>query len=75
MESFGGICGLRSFVWSSFSRLPMAIVHSFSLLQNIPSCEYTVVYLASLSFMDILSCAQLYTIINNAARNFLEQIA
>ena len=40
-----------------------------------PSCEYRVVYLASLSFMDILSCAQFYTVVNNAARNFLKQIS
>ena len=32
-------------------------------------------YLASLSFMDILTCAHFYTIVNNAARNILLQIS
>lgn len=44
---------LISFLWDSFLLLQVAVVHSFSLLQNIPLYEYMIIHLASLLQMDI----------------------
>lgn len=54
MESLiSGFFCLISFLWDSFPWLQVAVVHSFSLLQNIPLCEYMIIHLASLLQMDI----------------------